>query len=142
MMLPFRHILRDRRGGAMLEFAVLAPALVTLMLGTFQVGIWMQAYNALRSIASDTARYAAVEYQKERKLTNADLTSWATNRATASPYLLKARDFSVTTVTATSRVTGAEERTLTMRYTMPTFLSIVGINSLTISYQRPVFVPA
>lgn len=142
MMVPLRHILRDRRGNAMLEFAILAPALITLMLGTFQVGVWMQAYNALRAIASDTARYAAVEYQKAKKPSNADLINWAANRATASPYLLKASDFTVTSVTATSRVSGVEERTLTVRYTMPTFLSIVGIKGLTISYQRPVFVPA
>lgn len=137
-----RHILRDRRGGAILEFSILAPALITLILGTFQVGIWMQAHNALRSIASDTARYAAVEYQKEKMLTNADLISWATGRATASPYLLKASDFSVTSVTTTSRVSGTEERTLTIYYTIPTFLSLVGIKDLTISYQRPVFIPA
>lgn len=126
----------------MLEFAILAPALLTLMLGSFQIGIWMQAYNALRSISSDTARFAAVEYQKEQNLTNADLTRWTINRATASPYLLNAAKFSVTTETAaTSRVSGAQERTLRMSYTMPTFLSIIGIKDITISYARPIFVP-
>ena len=132
----------NARGAATIEFAIIGPALITLMLGVFQIGVGMQAYNALRSVAMDTARYAVVEYQKDNSLSDDAISTWARDRAVAAPYLLANDSIAISTTTpGTQRVTGASERTLSIRYTIPTYLSIIGLDSFDISYSRSIFVP-
>lgn len=138
----FSRLMRDRTGTAITEFAMLAPLIIALFLGVFHVGGAMQAYNALRALSMDTARFAAVEYQKNQTLTNAQIADWAKARAINAPYLLKEGRIEVATSTSgTQRVTGASERTLTIRYAVPSFLGIIGIADIPISYSRPIFVP-
>ncbi|MBU6367260.1 MAG: pilus assembly protein [Gemmatimonadetes bacterium] len=52
--------LRDDRGAAMLEFAIVAPLLVTLVFGAIDVGRYFFLYHALLNAARDGARLAAV----------------------------------------------------------------------------------
>lgn len=136
------NLLRSSDGNATIEFAIIAPAMLTLLMGVFQVGVGMQAHNALRAIAMDTARHSAIEYQQNKTLSNDDIATWARARAVNAPYLLSEGNLLVTAVpAATQRVTGASERTLNIRYAVPSFLSIIGINSYYINYSRPIFVP-
>lgn len=138
-----RRIRHDSRGAAIVEFGILAPLIIAMMLGVFQIGITMHAYNALRSLAGDTTRYATVEYQKDRSLTDDQITQWAEGRAVDGTYVLDGNDLIVTTQTpATQRVNGARERTLTLSYTLPGLLSFIGVNGFTITYSRSIFVPA
>ena len=75
-------ICRDERGATIVEFALLAPLILGLLLGVVQVSLSAQSYNAMRSIASDTARYAVVELQKENTtLNDAALKAYAESRA-------------------------------------------------------------
>ena len=48
----------DRSGAATVEFGLLGPLVITMMLGVLQMGVAMWSYNSLRSVASETARYA------------------------------------------------------------------------------------
>lgn len=138
----FSRLIREQKGTAITEFALLAPLIIALFLGVFHIGGAMQAYNALRALSMDTARFAAVEYQKNQTLTNTQIADWAKVRAIGAPYLLKAQRIEVVTAAAgTQRVTGASERTLTIRYSVPSFLGIMGIADIPISYSRPIFVP-
>ena len=53
---------RDREGGAALvEFAVLAPLLLLLVLGIVEFGYTFGQYNGVRHAAREGARYAAVD---------------------------------------------------------------------------------
>lgn len=54
------RVLRDDRGAAMLEFAIVAPLLVTLLFGVVDVGRFFFLYHALLNAARDGARLAAV----------------------------------------------------------------------------------
>lgn len=65
-----RALLRQKQGSVVTEFALLAPTILALMLGVLQIGIGMQNYNAMRSVASDVMRYAVVNYQTGNELTN------------------------------------------------------------------------
>ena len=66
---PFhmRRLTANERGASAVEFALLAPVFISLMLGVVEVGMYMQNYSAVRSLASDASRFAAVEYQKACK---------------------------------------------------------------------------
>lgn len=142
MIARLKSLLRDRGGAATIEFAIIAPVMIVLLMGVFQVGVGMQAYNALRAISMDTARHAAVEYQLNKPLSNDAIVTWARARAVNPPYLLSEGNLLITTTAAaTQRVAGASERTFTIRYTVPSFLSVIGFDSFYITYSRPIFVP-
>jgi Flp pilus assembly protein TadG len=48
---------RDRRGGAIVEFAVLAPVLFTLLLGLVEMGRMLYVRQALEYATEQAARY-------------------------------------------------------------------------------------
>lgn len=133
-------IVRDQRGAALIEFAILGPLVIGLLFGVFQIGIGMQAQNSLRSIAADTARYAAVEFQKDQTPSNARIQTEAMTIATSNPYNLD-NSVRITVVNAaTQRVSGAREMTLTISYTVPAVLPLLEWASPTLTHTRPIFV--
>jgi Flp pilus assembly protein TadG len=131
----------DSGGSVAIEFAILAPVLITMLFGVLQVGLGMQNYNALRSVAAEAARYAVVERQKNVTYVASDVQAIARTIATGAPYGLHGTRLTVTCANAaTQRVTGATEMTLTLRYNVPSFLSIMGMGEIPITFTRPVFV--
>lgn len=137
---PLSQLARDTAGSAIIEFAVLAPAVIAMLFGVFQVGLGMQAQNALRSIASETARYAVVEYQKGNEVTNEEIRIWAENLGEGAPYLLnESLEVSITEV-ASPRVFGTFEKTLTLTYTPPAVVPLVDWVSPELTFSRPIFV--
>lgn len=141
MMRWLRALRHDRRGSTLLEFGLLAPAMFAMMLGVFQIGMGMQAYNAMRSVASDTARFAATAYQRENELAVATIRNNGILIATRAPYSLKSEDLSLSIEQATDqRVNGAIEFTITIDYEVPSILGFIGIEAIPLSYSRPIFV--
>jgi Flp pilus assembly protein TadG len=132
----------DRRGAAIVEFAILAPLLFAMVFGVIQVGLQMWSYNSLRSIVADTARYTMVEYQKGNQITTDQIESRAIALAVNSPY-----DFNIDNIgtvqadpVTPSDVSGMTEYNLTMTYTPPTVLDFTGIRAPTLSITRPIYV--
>ena len=131
----------DRTASAAVEFALIGPAFITMFMGVMQVGIGMQNYNALRSISADTARYAAVEYQKSTQITAINIQTYANTVATAPPYGLNSTRFtSFASTPIAQRVSGATEFQLRLTYTIPTFLGVIGLDEIPLTYTRPIFV--
>ena len=136
-----KSLARDRQGSALIEFALLGPAVIALMIGVLQIGLGMQALNAMRSVSAETARYAAVEFQKENSPTNGTIKTQAESIASSSPFNLDASATTVTIADATTqRVSGAREITMTITYTVPTILPFMGWASPTLTHSRPIFV--
>lgn len=131
---------RDSSGAAVIEFAILAPVIFAMLLGVIQVGLSMQAQNALRSIASQTARYAVVEYQKGNEVTDGTIKAKAEEIATSAPYLLDDSFGATIAEVATPRIDGTFEKTLTLRYTPPSILPFVDWTSREMTFARPIFV--
>ena len=140
MIARLRGLRRDHAGSAIVEFGILAPAIITLLFGVVQVGLWMQTYNALRSVAAESGRYVAVEYQKTNRISNVDMALWARERA-VSTYMFEESQLSTSVVdSATQSIAGVTEKTLTLNYTMDSFMGIVGIDGIPVSFSRPIFV--
>ena len=55
-----RRLLASRHAATAAEFALILPLLLTLVIGTLQVGAMMYSYNLMVSSARDTARAMAV----------------------------------------------------------------------------------
>lgn len=134
---------RSEAGSMALEFALLGPALLVMLLGVLQIGLYMQAFNSLRSIASDMHRTVAVEFQNDNTLTNSQIRALAITSAARPPYNLLGGNLDVTVADATDqRIAGAREITLTLDYAVPNVLDIAGIEVLDLNYNRPIFVLA
>lgn len=135
-----RNLRRNAKGAAIIEFGILAPVIVTLFLGILQVGTWMQSYNALRSIAAETGRYTAVQYQKANYIDNIRMANWARERA-IDGYLFKDSDISTdVSDAANQQIIGVTEKTLTITATYTSIMSIIGIEDQTVTFSRPIFV--
>ena len=132
---------RNRDGSVAVEFALVGPILLGMLMGVLQIGIGMQNYNALRGISTDTARYAVVNYQTANRLTTSQLENYANGLAGGPPYGLVRSRFAVSvSPAATQRVTGATEYSMTVTYNVPTMLGLFGISEIPLSYSRPIFV--
>lgn len=138
-----RQLPGDSSGATAIEFALMGPLLFTLMLGILQVGLAMQAYNAMRSASADVARYAVVERQKGNTITTTGLTTKARQIAVASPYKLITGNLSTASVTldtAGTQVTGATRYKVQYNYNVPNFLEIIDLPTIPLMYSRPIFV--
>ncbi len=54
------RLFRQRKGSATIEFGLVAPAIIVMIMGVLQVGIAVQNYNALRGVSSEVSRYAMI----------------------------------------------------------------------------------
>ena len=141
MISPGARLARDEQGSAAIEFGLVAPAFLVLLLGIFQMGVWMQAYNAMRNAVTETARSVAVEYQTDNRLTDTQIEATGLAVATTNPYLLDSGDIEVEVTNPTNQTfAGARELELTLNYQLPTFLDFAGIDGPEISYSRTIFV--
>ena len=51
---------RDRRGASALEFALVAPLLILIIVGIAQMGTLYMAHAGLRNLVADSARFASI----------------------------------------------------------------------------------
>jgi Flp pilus assembly protein TadG len=137
-----RRLALDTNGGSVIEFGLLAPVMMALLLGILWVGIQMQSYNELRSIASDVSRYTAVQYQKSNKLTTDQIATVAAATAVRPPYNLAGANLDVNVTELTSPVTGARQFQINLSYTPFIQFQALGLGSPTQTYNQTVFVPA
>lgn len=143
LMPPAARLRSDQRGSVLVEFALLAPVFLTLLLGVLQVGLQVQNSNAVRNVASDGARFAVVQYQLNRGSATDVIETWIRSRAVSRAYNLDTDRLTVTvTEVATSRVAGAREMQIQVAYAGPDFLAFVSGDALNIDYERPVFLLA
>lgn len=135
------RVRKDNTGSVVVEFAIIGPTMLAMMLGVFQIGIGMQNYNAIRSIAAETARHAIVNYQTGNKLSNSQLADHAKTVGISPPYSLQYDRLAASVNdAAVQRVSGAKELTVTLTYRVPTILGIIGISDIPMSFSRPIFV--
>lgn len=135
-----RRLRDDATGTAILEFALLGPAFIAMLLGVLQVGIGLQNYNAMRNLSADVARYAMIQYSTGNQLNNEQIRGYAVASGQGAPYLLNGdRLVAAVTTPATQRVSGATELKLQINYRIPTLFDSMGLRGPTLTYTRPIF---
>lgn len=137
-----KRLRRDNAGSTIIEFAVLAPALIAMLLGIFQIGMQMQNYNALRSLASDVSRFTVVQYQNANTMSDAQIRDVAAATAVEPPYLLAGDRLDVSVVEEATPVAGARRFNITMTYYPNNWLGFFKIDALTLTHQQSIYVPA
>ena len=137
-----RGLGRREDGATVVEFGLLAPVFFAALIGVLETGLYMQNYNAVRSVASDAARFAAVEYQKNNRLSRDLLKTNIEAIAVQSPYNLNPNRLEVTVLPQVTTIIGAQAFDLDVKYTPPGFLENLGIDNFEITYSRPLYVLA
>lgn len=133
-------IVRDTRGSVLVEFALLTPMFLTLLVGVVQVGLHIQNSNAVRNLASDGARFAVVEYQRGHQSSTDIIETWIRSTGVGPKYNLNTDRLEViVTPQATSRIDGAIEMEIGLTYNAPDYLAFVPGDALQLNYHRPVF---
>lgn len=64
---PPSHLARDQRGAALVEFALIAPVLVTMLLGLFEVGYNLYTQAQLQGTIQKAARASTIENANKGK---------------------------------------------------------------------------
>lgn len=132
---------RSQSGAAVIEFALLGPLFFMMLFGVLQTGIYLQNYNAVQSVTSDGARYVMIEYQKDNPLDDEQIRTVILGLATNAPYLLNTNRIEIDVDrSGTSRVTGAIEIDVRVRYTLSEFIPGVDLPLSVIDYRRSVWV--
>lgn len=136
-----RKVLRNTRAAAAVEFALLAPLFFALLFGVLQVGVYLQNYNAVQSVASDGVRIVMIEYQKDNELSDEQIRSVILARAVNAPYLLDTDRLIVNVDRSEdSRISGATEIEIEIGYTLADFVPGYELPGSTIRYERSIFV--
>lgn len=126
----------------MVEFALIGPAMILVLLAVFQVAIHIQNYNAVRNLAADGSRFAVVQYQKGTRSPATAIETWIRSKAVSGVYNLNTDRFEVIVTPATSsQLAGMIQMDIAVSYAAPEYLWSIAGDTLNISYTRPVFLP-
>lgn len=134
-----RSLRTDDRGASLVEFALISPILIMMLVGVVQVGAWLQAYNAVRNTVNDVTRFAMVEYQRGNKISNEAIENRASEIAVTGKYNLDAGLVAPKVTTKTTQVNGVKQLRLVIDYQAPEFLPFGEVTSPKISYGRDIF---
>lgn len=95
-MAAFQHFRRDGRGTAAIEFAVIAPVLIFLILGTFEVGRFVRAGMRVSNAAASLADLVA----QQTNLVATDMTDFCNgSKLTLTPLPTTSFQAAVASVT-------------------------------------------
>jgi len=131
----FQRLRRDRRGVSVVEFALLAPLFILIIVGIAQMGILYYAHSSLRNAVSEGARYATIY---PRPSADAVIARINANRATGNngTYSTPTVVYQQDTATLNWRATIGMTYTTTLNFLFFTWPNV------TLSYSRQAYVHA
>ncbi|HMC92642.1 MAG TPA: TadE/TadG family type IV pilus assembly protein [Allosphingosinicella sp.] len=135
----FPRLRSDRRGISAVEFGLLAPVFIGLIIGIGQVGILFQAQAGLRHAVQEGARYATLYVPnstgKKMRPTDAQIIA----KVTSSEYGLNSANITGPSIT-TGTSNGATYLDITMSYSVPLNFVFYSPPAITLSETRRAFV--
>ncbi|HYJ31577.1 MAG TPA: TadE/TadG family type IV pilus assembly protein [Allosphingosinicella sp.] len=131
----FRRLRSDRRGVGAVEFALIAPIFIMMIVGVAQMGILYYAHSALRNAVSEGARYATIY---PRPTAAEIVTRINSNRATGGNGTYT----TPTVVYQQDATTGNWRATIGMSYTTNLNFLFFTWPNVTLSYSRQAYVHA
>ncbi|WP_066556313.1 TadE/TadG family type IV pilus assembly protein [Croceicoccus bisphenolivorans] len=132
----------DERGVSIIEVAFLLPVLIGMMISVLQVGLYLQAQNAVRGVAGEISRFMAVESQKRNSLTPSQMEDAALSIAVTPPYILQISQLTIdVSESATQDIDRVRKMDVNMNYTVPNILGFADWGVLEIDYTRQLFIP-
>ncbi|HEX8655174.1 MAG TPA: TadE/TadG family type IV pilus assembly protein [Allosphingosinicella sp.] len=131
----FARMRRDRRGVSAVEFALIAPVFIFMIVAVAQFGALFYAHSALRNAVSEGARYATIYPRPSATEIIARVNA---NRATGNNGTYS----TPTVVFAQDTATGYWRATVSMTYTTNVNFLLFTWPNVTLSYSRRAYVQA
>jgi Flp pilus assembly protein TadG len=126
-----RRLLDDTAGMAAVEFAILSPVLLAMLLGMFSFGLAMKDYMVLTNAANQGAltialsRGTATPYTTTQNAITAATTSLTTSTSVSTTITINSVACTSDSICTTNLVAG---RSALVTATYPCTLSVMGIN--------------
>jgi Flp pilus assembly protein TadG len=119
--------MRRERGSVAVELAIVAPALMLLVLGVLQFGLWYHAQNVVETSALEGARVAAAEdgTAEEGRARALEVLQEGLGQAAENEDATASMDLDAASVEVTARLSG--------------LLPIPGLSSFAFSSEATVF---
>jgi Flp pilus assembly protein TadG len=133
----FRRLRADTSAISAIEFGLIAPVLIFMIVGIGQMGILFQAQAGLRHAVAEGARFATVYIPNNspQRPTNAQIIA----KVTSSKYGLNASYITGPTVTSGTS-NGATYLDITMSYAVPLNFIIYSPPAITLTETRRAYV--
>lgn len=142
MMRFLFRLYRDERGVSVIETAFLLPVLIGMLISVIQIGLYLQAQNAVRSVAGEMSRFMAIESQKQNRLTMRQIEDKALAVAVSPPYILKSSQIEITAANSTTQdIDRVQKVDINIDYSVPNIMGFSKWGILEIAYKRQIFVP-
>jgi Flp pilus assembly protein TadG len=125
-----QRLRRNQRGAAALEFVIVAPALILMIVGIARLGIMFMANAGLRNAVAEGARYATIFPRPS----NTEIQ----NRVTGSQFGLDATRFTSVSVTPGTDG-GVNYVDITANYSVPMDFIFFNAGSVTLTETRRAF---
>jgi Flp pilus assembly protein TadG len=121
----------NERGAAALEFAILAPALILMIVGIGQIGILFHANAGLRNAVAEGARFATIYPRPDDE----DIIA----RITSSEFGLVTANMTTPTITHGTDA-GVDYVDITMSYNVPLNFVFFEAPAVTLSETRRAYI--
>lgn len=142
MMMLLHRLHRDESAVSVVETAFLLPVLIGMLISVLQVGLYLQAQNAVRGVGGEISRYMAVESQKRSALCPGQIEDRALGIAITAPYALKSDQIEIAvTDSAVQNIDRVRQMDVNVDYTVPNIMGFAKWGLLDIDYTRQIFIP-
>lgn len=139
-----RRLVRDQRGSALIEFALVSPMVILLIMAALQFGLSLRANAGLRDLAGWAGREAVVSYQltSDPVIGPEQLRTMITQRAQHPRYNLTdgTLNVTVTSVADTTLLTVNRVR-IRISYGYPMSIPLLPRMTVPLSVDRTFYVP-
>lgn len=138
----FARLRRDRRGSAVLEFSVIAPLLVTFILGGFQLAQALHANSSIREAVGNAGREAVVSYQitSDGVMSEAQIEALVASEAVNSAHRLKAANLTVD-ATISGDLGDWRQLTIAATYDFPVNVPFMAPITIDLDQSRIFYIP-
>ena len=131
--MKFMRLINNQSASTTVEFAFALPVLLIVMLGTFQLGLYLNYTGALKHAAGEGIRLAKVDSSADSDAIRAKVES---EMITLDPANITG--FSFTRGTSN----GASFGTVAISYRMEAVMPLVPVPDITISQSKTAFLPS
>lgn len=127
------RLFRDNSASTTVDFAFALPVLLTIMLGTFQLGQYLHASGAMRHALGEGIRYAKVHTSADSSTIKSEVLS---EMAVLDPKNVVGFSF----VRGTTN--GVDYATIAIRYKLEAMMPLVPVPDITITETKVAYLPA
>jgi Flp pilus assembly protein TadG len=139
MMKRLLRLARDARGISALEFGLLAPVFIGMIIGVGQMGILFQAQAGLRHAVTEGARYATIYVYNSSGVAMRPTNAQVIAKVTSSKYGLNSAYITGPTITSGTS-NGATYLDITMSYAVPLDFVFYHPAAITLTETRRAYV--